>query len=195
MNLSQLSIQQRISAVAILVIFISAFLPWASVWDYTLLGVEGDGIITLVLAVAGAVVFLIGSDLLFPAKMNRKAADITLVVLSGLTVLISIFVTANIGSFASIGVYFTLIAGVGWAVCAIWHLMAMLNATKAQQAGPAPAPGESAAASAHQAGHAPGMPPHDPSVDRSSVPPQDGTQQPGGYRPPQPPGQNPAENG
>lgn len=219
MNLSVLNTQQRISAVAILVVFVSAFLPWASVWNHNILGVQGDGIITLILAVIGAGVFLLGNDFLFPAMMPRKIADITLVVLAGLTALLALISTVNIGSFASIGVYFTLFAAIAWTVGAVWHLVAMLNATKAQSTPHNGAP---------QTFGAPSAPPNAPSPnspvpnDHWSAPVQEGAQpagpapetsaentgaqeggpqggdaqsggpqRPGSYQPPQRPGRNP----
>lgn len=227
MNLSVLNIQQRISAVAILVVFFSAFLPWASVWNHNILGVQGDGIITLILAVIGAGVFLLGNDFLFPVMMPRKIADITLVVLSGLTALIGLIATVNIGGFASIGVYFTLFAAIAWTVGAVWHLVAMLNATNAQAVPHNAAPQNFGAPTASSDAQPPSTPaateqPSVPAQDsaqptrpqqetsaENSETPEEGTPQqsgqqdnpvqnggphrPGGYRPPQQPGQNPEQ--
>lgn len=182
MNLSVLNVQQRISAVAILVVFISAFLPWASLWNHSILGVQGDGIITLLLAVIGAGVFLLGNDFLFSAMIPRKIADITLVVLSGLTALIALISTVNIGSFASIGVYFTLFGAIAWVVGAVWHLVAMLNATKAhsmpQNAAPQNFGPPAAAYPAAPSSPAPHSPAQDSPAptDQQNLPPQESGQ-------------------
>ena len=56
MKLGRLTVPQRISGVAILVVALGAFLPWASIFGISKIGIEGDGVITLVISVAGAVI-------------------------------------------------------------------------------------------------------------------------------------------
>ena len=55
MNISRLSTPQRISAISILVVALAAFLPWVSIFGIGVSGIEGDGVITLAMAVAGGI--------------------------------------------------------------------------------------------------------------------------------------------
>ena len=51
MNIGRLTTPQRISAVAILVTAIASFLPWVSFLGFGKLGIEGDGVMTLIFAI------------------------------------------------------------------------------------------------------------------------------------------------
>ena len=119
MNVGRLSTPQRISAVAILVTAIASFLPWVSLLGFSKLGIEGDGVMTLILAVAGAVVLGITTGLFGKPRSPGKRSQITLLVLAVLTALIGLI---DMNGAAAIGLYLTLFAGVAWIVGAAWQL-------------------------------------------------------------------------
>jgi len=77
---------QRLSAGSILVVAMAAFLPWMSEWDGNVYGLDGDGVITLVLAVVGGVVLATSAGYV-PPKKNAPAPgrgrDVALLVLAG----------------------------------------------------------------------------------------------------------------
>lgn len=133
MDLTRLTLPQRISLGAAAVVALSAFLPWASVLGISISGINGDGVITLVLALAGAGLLLftagaIGST----AKTGGKAANIGLIVIAGLISLIGLI---DLSSFTAIGLYLTLLAGLTWTGCAVWQLVANPAAASAETLG------------------------------------------------------------
>ena len=119
MNLERLSTPQRISAVSILIVVVAAFLPWVSILGIGALGIEGDGVITLVAAVAGAIVLSVTSGLFGEARTPGKASQISLLVLAVIVALIGLL---DMNGAAAIGLYLTLLAGVAWVVGAAWQL-------------------------------------------------------------------------
>ena len=120
MDLTRLTVPQRVSAGSTLVVVIGAFLPWVSILGISVSGLEGDGVITLVLGLAGAALLVFTSGVLgAEPKKSSKPADIALVVLSALVALIALI---DMNGAAAIGLYLTLFAGVAWLVAAIWHL-------------------------------------------------------------------------
>jgi hypothetical protein len=121
MDVSRLTTPQRISAISILVVALSAFLPWVSVFGISALGVEGDGVITLVLAIVGGVVLGSTSGLFGQEKVPGKKSQITLLVLAALVALIGLM---DMNGAAAIGLYLTLFGGVAWVVGAAWQLSA-----------------------------------------------------------------------
>ncbi len=125
---------QRISAVAIVVVALAAFLPWASVFGIGVIGVEGDGIITLMLAVAGAVVLAVTTGLVGGTRTPGRVSQIVLVVLASLVALIGLL---DMNGVAAMGLYLTLFGGIAWVVGAVWQL------SLTNQAGSSPANGPS----------------------------------------------------
>lgn len=119
MDLGRLTLPQRISACAILVVVLAAFLPWASLWGFTKLGIEGDGVITLALAVAGGIVLLRTTGVVGAARTPGRASQISLVVLAAITALIGVI---DMSGVAAIGLYLTLFGGIAWLVGAVWQL-------------------------------------------------------------------------
>ncbi|TWG93065.1 hypothetical protein L615_006600000240 [Nocardioides sp. J9] len=126
MNLGRLTVPQRISAVAMLVVALAAFLPWVSLFGISAIGLEGDGVITLVLALAGLFTLALTSGLVGPARRPGRAANIALLVMAGVTALIGL---VDMNGAAAIGLYLTLFAGIAWTVGAIWQLVAPQQAT------------------------------------------------------------------
>ncbi|GCD88521.1 hypothetical protein [Nocardioides sp. LS1] len=119
MDLTRLTIPQRISLGSMVVVAIAAFLPWVSIFGLSARGTEGDGIITLVLSVVGLVVLMLTSGALKADKSGGKISQIALVVMAAIVALIGLF---DMNGAAAIGLYLTLFAGLAWVVGAIWQL-------------------------------------------------------------------------
>lgn len=119
MNFSRLSTPQRISAVSILVVALAAFLPWVSIFGMGVSGIQGDGVITLVLSIAGGVVLVLTTGVLGEPKVAGKKSQIALLVLAVLVPLVGLL---DMNGAAAIGLYLTLFGGVAWVVGAAWQL-------------------------------------------------------------------------
>ncbi|WP_028651642.1 hypothetical protein [Nocardioides halotolerans] len=131
MNVSRLTVPQRISAVSVLVIALAAFLPWVSLLGVSALGIEGDGVITLVLAVAGAIVLALTTGLIGKKKNPGKWSQISLLVLAILVALVGLI---DMNGAAAIGLYLTFFGGVAWVVGAAWQLSASKKIVEEHQA-------------------------------------------------------------
>lgn len=127
MDLNRLSAPQKLSVGAIAIVVLGAFLPWVSIFGSSVLGIEGDGVITLVLAIGGAVALALGGLIGKPRFTGRKA-DITALVLAVVTALIGLM---DMNGFAAIGLYLTLLGGLAWTAGAIWQLVAAKSASTA----------------------------------------------------------------
>ena len=119
MNLARLSIPQRVSAIAILIVALGAFLPWASFLGISKIGVEGDGLITLVLAIVGAIILVMTTGVIGAERPPSRVASITQVVIA---VIVSLIALIDMNGLASIGLYLTLFGGIAWVVGAAWQL-------------------------------------------------------------------------
>lgn len=120
MNLDRLSTPQKVTAGAMAVVFISAFLPWASLFGVSAIGVQGDGVITLIFAIAGLALLILTTGVFgTEPKFAGRGAEIASIVLGGLTALVGLI---DMSGIASIGLYLTLLGGLAWAGCAIWQL-------------------------------------------------------------------------
>lgn len=120
MDLTRLSVPQRLSVGSALVTVIAAFLPWVSILGISAIGIEGDGVITLILGLAGATILLFTAGVFGgEAKAPAKAINITLIVLAALVTLIAL---VDMNGAAAVGLYLTLFAGMAWIAGAIWHM-------------------------------------------------------------------------
>lgn len=119
MNLSSLTTPQRVTAVSILVIALAAFLPWVSIFGVSVTGIQGDGVITLGLAVAGGILLVLTTDLFGRGKTDGRKSQIAMLVLS---VLVSLIGFMDMNGAAAMGLYLTLFAGIAWVVGAAWQL-------------------------------------------------------------------------
>jgi hypothetical protein len=119
MDISRLTTPQRISAVAILSVALGAFLPWVSIFAVSVRGIEGDGVITLVLSVVGGIVLALTTGLFGGQKVPGKKSQISLLVLAILVALIGVMAMSGA---AAIGLYLTLFGGIAWVVGAAWQL-------------------------------------------------------------------------
>src|SRR5690625_7304455 len=100
MKINALTLQQKIAAGAMAVVLIAAFLPWVSVYGMSVIGVEGDGVITLILALLGLAALALGTDVFMAPKIPAKVTSIMLIVLGAL---VSVTGMGNINGHAGIG--------------------------------------------------------------------------------------------
>jgi hypothetical protein len=119
MDLSRFSTPQRVSGIAIVVVALAAFLPWVSVFGFSVSGIRGDGMITLILALLGAASLATRTGLLDQVKISDKAGMITSLVLAVLVTLIGLL---DMNGAAAIGLYLTLFGGIAWVVGAALEL-------------------------------------------------------------------------
>ncbi|WP_062304787.1 hypothetical protein [Demequina subtropica] len=119
MRIERLTTPQRISAIAIVVVALSAFLPWVSIFGISAIGIEGDGLITLVFAIGGGITFAVTTGLFGAERTPGRASQIALLVLAILTALIGL---VDMNGAATIGLYLTLFGGIAWVVGAAWQL-------------------------------------------------------------------------
>ena len=119
MNISRLTVPERLSLGAMAVVVIAAFLPWASVLGISARGTDGDGVITLIVALVGIVVLAATSGLFRPEKTSGKVSQIALIVLGAIVALIGI---ADMNGVSAIGLYLTLFAGIAWVIGSVWTM-------------------------------------------------------------------------
>lgn len=96
------------------VVAVSAFLPWASFLGFTKYGIEGDGRVTVVIAVIGLALAL-----------ARKLGWIVQLVLSAIVLLLSLADLSDAGSLAAIGLYLTFLGSAAWLIGSL-----MMRATR-----------------------------------------------------------------
>lgn len=133
MNFGRLTMPQRVSGVAILVVILAAFLPWVSILGVSVIGLEVDGVITLLLALAGAVILAVTTGVVGGKRTPGRPSQIALVVLAALVALIGVI---DMNGAADIGLYLTLFGGIAWVVGAVWQM----NASKLSTSSPANGP-------------------------------------------------------
>ena len=119
MKLGRLTTPQRVSGVSILVVALGAFLPWVSIFGLSKIGIQGDGVITLVLAVAGAIILALTTGLVGSERTSGRKSSIALLVLA---ILVAIIGVVDMKGAAAIGLYMTLFGGIAWVVGAVWQL-------------------------------------------------------------------------
>ena len=96
---------RTVMAGAAAVVVVAAFLPWVSVLGFTKAGIDGDGAMTLVLALVGILLV-----------WRRWLGWVGQLILSGLVAAIAIYDLNDAGSFAAFGLYLTFLAGAVWVV-------------------------------------------------------------------------------
>jgi hypothetical protein len=109
------------AGIAIVIVALSAFLPWVSILGISVVGIQGDGVITLGCAVVGAVMLALGTNLFGSARIPTIAKNIVSILGASVTTLVGL---GDMNGFAAIGLYLTLLAGVAWLVAAIWDASA-----------------------------------------------------------------------
>src|SRR5262245_31508051 len=96
--------------IATAVVAIASFLPWANVLGISISGVQGDGIITLILAAFGA------AFAIFNRPRRAKWAKVFQTTLAAFAVLVAGY---HLGGFAAVGVYLTFFGAIASAVIAL----------------------------------------------------------------------------
>lgn len=119
MDLTRFSTPQRVSGIAIIVVALAAFLPWVSVLGFSVSGIQGDGVITLILALLGATSLATRTGLLDQVKIPEKAGLIASLVFAVLVALIGLL---DMNGAAAIGLYLTLFGGIAWVIGAALEL-------------------------------------------------------------------------
>jgi hypothetical protein len=119
MDLSRFSTPQRVSGIAIVVVALAAFLPWVSIFGIGVSGIRGDGVLTLILAILGAVALAVRVGLLPQVKVPARASLMASLVFAGLVTLIGLL---DMNGAAAIGLYLTLFGGIAWVVGAVLEL-------------------------------------------------------------------------
>jgi hypothetical protein len=109
MRLENLTKPQRLAGASMLVVGIAAFLPWVSIFGFGITGIKGDGRITLVCAVVGLVLLVIGRNSRAARALAYTAAILTALVGFG-----------DMNGSAAIGLYLTLFGGVAWVAALVW---------------------------------------------------------------------------
>jgi hypothetical protein len=118
-GIRRLTTPQRVSAIAMIVLAIAAFMPWASLFGISKIGVEGDGIITLILAIVGAGLLAFSTGMVGRPRSPGRGSQITLLVLA---LFVSLIGLLDMSGVAAIGLYLTFFAGVAWVISAIWQM-------------------------------------------------------------------------
>lgn len=116
--MSTLSPPQRLAGISMIVVAISAFLPWVSIFGISVSGIEGDGAITLICALIGLAALALGSGLL-GSRLGRKPMLIISGIAGGLTAFVGLY---DMNGAAAIGLYLTMFAGIAWVVAVVWDV-------------------------------------------------------------------------
>lgn len=118
--MSALSQPQKLAGVSMIVVAVSAFLPWVAIFGISVTGIEGDGAITLVCALVGLAALALHSWNR-GVRVGRTAMLIVSGIAGGITALVGLI---DMNGAAAIGLYLTLLAGIAWVVAVIWDVRA-----------------------------------------------------------------------
>jgi hypothetical protein len=138
MNFARLALPQRVSAISMAVVAVAAFLPWVSIFGISKIGVQGDGVITLVLAIVGMITLVMTTGVVGDrGGAPRRRSQVFLLVLAIITAILAL---ADMNGAAAIGLYLTMFGGIAWVVGAVWELTASRSSAAAypdRSSGPA----------------------------------------------------------
>ena len=99
-----------------LVVAVSAFLPWVSIFGISVSGIRGDGVITLMCAVVGLAVLGLRAT-----NVGRRISRKLVLAFSGIVAFITALVgLVDMNGAAAIGLYLTMFAGIAWVAAVIW---------------------------------------------------------------------------
>jgi hypothetical protein len=126
-HLNGLSLQQRIEGTAAAVIALAAFLPWVSIFGISANGINGDGKITLVLALAA--LFALATQTGITGDLTLAPGVVLGVVITcaAISFLVGI---ADMNEFAAIGIYLTLIGAIVMGAAVVWEIRLGRAATR-----------------------------------------------------------------
>ena len=108
-----------------IVVAISAFLPWVSIFGIGVSGIKGDGAITLVCALVGLAALAMGTEAFGPGRRRRLMLIISGIG-AGITALVGL---ADMNGAAAIGLYLTMLAGIAWLIAVVWDARTAPTAT------------------------------------------------------------------
>lgn len=95
---------------SVALLFIGSFLPWASFGMFTVSGTEGDGVITIILAIVALVVY-------FALKNKPTIVKITTIAIGALSLIIAIMSFSGLGELELVsiggGLIMVLIGAIG----------------------------------------------------------------------------------
>ena len=111
-----------------ILVAVAAFLPWVSILGFGIVGIRGDGQITLACATVGLVVLLL--QVRRAGGAQSRPLRIVAYVAAGLATLIGLI---DMNGAAAIGLYMTLFGAIGWLGALIWD-----TAERRREAGIAP---------------------------------------------------------
>jgi hypothetical protein len=116
MQLNRLTKPERVAAACMLVVALAAFLPWVSIFGLGIVGIRGDGKVTLFCAIVGLVLLALGtrSDDLPQKRILRVVAYIAAVVAA-------LVGFGDMNGAAAIGLYLTLFGSIGWIIALVWN--------------------------------------------------------------------------
>jgi hypothetical protein len=90
------------------VVALSAFLPWVSFLGYSRAGIDGDGSITLIVAIVGLLL-----------AWRSWLGWVGQLIAAGIVAAVAIYDINQAGNLAAIGLYLTFLAGIVWVVAAV----------------------------------------------------------------------------
>lgn len=129
MELDRLTKPQRVAAACMVVVAVAAFLPWVSIFGIGVLGIEGDGQVTLVCAIIGLIVLALRT------RRSDGEQPVALRVVAYVAAVIAVFIgLADMNGAAAIGLYLTLFGALGWLASLVWD-----GVERRRAAGPSPA--------------------------------------------------------
>jgi hypothetical protein len=117
MRLERLTKPQKTAAVCMLVVALAAFLPWVSIFGIGVVGIRGDGQVTLICAIIGLALLVISTRADGPSKTWMR---VVAYVVAGIAVFVGV---GDMNGAAAMGLYLTLFGSVGWVACLVWDGM------------------------------------------------------------------------
>lgn len=115
MELSRLTKPQRVAAACMLVVAVAAFLPWVSLFGLGILGIKGDGRVTLVCAAVGLIVLALRTR-----RSDGEQPVALRVVAYAAAVVAALVGFGDMNGAAAIGLYLTLFGAIGWLGALVW---------------------------------------------------------------------------
>jgi hypothetical protein len=116
MRLSELPGWKKATGILIVIVFISSFLPWVSVFGISVSGISADGKITMIFSLIAAGVLASSLGLTGSAQASETVTK----VVCGLCGLVAFLVgLADMNRFAAIGLWLTMLAGLAWIAVAV----------------------------------------------------------------------------
>lgn len=116
--MSTLSQPQKLAGASMIVVAISAFLPWVSILGISASGIEGDGVITLICALVGLAALALSAEAL-GGRIGRKPMLIVSGIAGAITALVGLL---DMNGAAAAGLYLTMFAGIAWVIAVVWDV-------------------------------------------------------------------------